>query len=209
MGLRRRKPVRVPMLTPVHRRKSQQWTCERQNWTMEQWKKICREEHKKKHPDASVNFSEFFEKCSERWKIISAKEKAKFEELAKQDKVRYDREMKNYVPPKGKKKKRTKDPSAPKRPPSAFFIFCADHRPKIKSENPGLSIGNIAKKLVEMWNNTSAEDKQPYEEKAARMKEKYDKDIVAYHGKGKPVPATATKAKKKDEEEDKEEDDDE
>ncbi|KPP58523.1 hypothetical protein Z043_123642 [Scleropages formosus] len=137
------------MLTPVHRRKSQQWTCERQNWTMEQWKKICREEHKKKHPDASVNFSEFFEKCSERW----------------------------------------------------------------KSENPGLSIGNIAKKLVEMWNNTSAEDKQPYEEKAARMKEKYDKaslpDIVAYHGKGKPVPATATKAKKKDEEEDKEEDDDE
>lgn len=29
----------------------------------------CREEHKKKHPDSSVNFSEFSKKCSERWKV--------------------------------------------------------------------------------------------------------------------------------------------
>ncbi len=29
----------------------------------------CREEHKKKHPDASVNFAEFSKKCSERWKV--------------------------------------------------------------------------------------------------------------------------------------------
>lgn len=48
---------------------------------------------------------------------MSAKEKGKFEELAKQDKIRYEREMKNYIPPKGEKKKRTKDPNAPKRPP--------------------------------------------------------------------------------------------
>lgn len=31
----------------------------------------CREEHKKKHPDTSVNFSEFSKKCSERWKVYS------------------------------------------------------------------------------------------------------------------------------------------
>lgn len=122
----------------------------------------CREEHKKKHPDASVNFSEFSKKCSERWKVkkitvdthnfthtgtlrknfnyrnrifsfncildylkltvlspktMSPKEKGKFEDMAKQDKVRYEREMKNYIPPKGHKKKRFKDPNAPKRPP--------------------------------------------------------------------------------------------
>ncbi|XP_029111438.1 high mobility group protein B1-like isoform X2 [Scleropages formosus] len=198
MGLRRRKPDRVPMLTPVCRRKHQQWTRERQNCTMEQCKKSCREEHKKKHPDASINFSEFSKTCSERWKAMSAKEKVKFEDLAKQDKVCYEREMESYVPPKGMK--RTKDPSVPKRPPSALFIFCAGHFPKIKSGNPGLSIGDIAKKLGEMWNSTSAEDKQPYEEKAAKLKEKYDKDIAAYHGKGKPAPATVTKAKKSDDE---------
>ncbi|KAF4086400.1 hypothetical protein AMELA_G00106440 [Ameiurus melas] len=78
----------------------------------------CREEHKKKHPEASVNFSEFSKKCSERWKTMSPKEKSKFEDMAKQDKVRYEREMKNYIPPKGEKKKRFKDPNAPKRPPT-------------------------------------------------------------------------------------------
>lgn len=52
-------------------------------------------------------------------KTMSAKEKVKFEEMAKNDKVRYDREMKTYVPPKGAKKgkKMKKDPNAPKRPP--------------------------------------------------------------------------------------------
>ena len=35
----------------------------------------CLEEHKKKHPDASVNFSEFFKKCSERWTTMAAKKK--------------------------------------------------------------------------------------------------------------------------------------
>uniref|UniRef100_A0A8I6GJ73 High mobility group protein B1 pseudogene n=1 Tax=Rattus norvegicus TaxID=10116 RepID=A0A8I6GJ73_RAT len=144
----------------------------------------CREEHKKKHPDASVNFSEFSKKCSERWKTMSAKEKGKFEDMAKADKARYEREMKTYIPPKGETKKKFKDPNAPKRPPSAFFLFCSEYRPKIKGEHPGLSIGDVVKKLGEMWNNTAADDKQPYEKKAAKLKEKYEKDIAAYRAKG-------------------------
>ena len=36
MGLRSRKPDRVPMMTPVHRRKRLQWARERRNWTLEQ-----------------------------------------------------------------------------------------------------------------------------------------------------------------------------
>lgn len=38
-----------------------------------------------------------------------------------------------------------------------------------------MTIGDIAKKLGEMWNSSSAEVKQPYEKKAAKLKEKYDK----------------------------------
>lgn len=53
---------------------------------------------------------------------MSPKEKGKFEDLAKLDKVRYEREMKNYIPPKGHKKKRYKDPNAPKRPP---YVSCS------------------------------------------------------------------------------------
>ncbi|CAO2637222.1 High mobility group protein B1 [Lemmus lemmus] len=155
----------------------------------------CQEEHKKKHPDASVNFSEFSKKCSERWKTMSAKEKGKFEDMAKADKARYEREMKTYIPPKGETKKKFKDPNASKRPPSAFFLFCSEYRPQIKGEHPGLSI----------------DDKQPYGKKAAKLKEKYGKDIAAYRAKGKPDAAKkgvvkAEKSKKKKEEEDDEED---
>ncbi|XP_052590162.1 high mobility group protein B1-like [Peromyscus californicus insignis] len=130
-------------------------------------------------------------------------------------KAHYEREMKTYIPPaKGRPKKKFKDPNAPKRPPSAFFLFCSEYRPKIKGEHPGLSIGDVAKKPGEMWNNTAADDKQPCEEKAAEPKEKYEKDIAAYRAKGKPDAAKkgvvkAEKSKKKKEEEDEEEDEEE
>ncbi|CAI9534182.1 unnamed protein product, partial [Staurois parvus] len=174
----------------------------------------CREEHKKKHPDASVNFAEFSKKCSERWKTMSAKEKGKFEDMAKADKVRYEKEMKSYIPPKGESKKKFKDPNAPKRPPSAFFLFCSEFRPKIKGEHPGLTIGDVAKKLGEMWNNTPSEDKLPYEKKAAKLKEKYGKDVAAYRAKGKldvakKAPAKPEKSKEDDDDEEDDEEDEE
>ncbi|XP_073518590.1 high mobility group protein B1 [Phyllobates terribilis] len=174
----------------------------------------CREEHKKKHPDASVNFAEFSKKCSERWKTMSAKEKGKFEDMAKADKVRYETEMKVYMPPKGESKKKFKDPNAPKRPPSAFFLFCSDFRPKIKGEHPGLTIGDVAKKLGEMWNNTASEDKVPYEKKASKLKEKYKKDMALYRSKGKldtgkKAPAKPEKSKRAEDDEDDDEDEEE
>ena len=69
---------------------------------------ICREGHKKKNLETPVNFAEFSKKCWERWKTMSGKEKSKFNEMAKADKVQYDREMKDYGPAKG-----GKDPNAP------------------------------------------------------------------------------------------------
>ncbi|XP_043730895.1 high mobility group protein B2-like [Cervus elaphus] len=172
----------------------------------------CCEEHKK-HPDSSVNFAEFSKKCSERWKTMSTKEKPKFGDMAKSDKACYDREMKNYVPPKGDKGKK-KDPNAPKGPPSAFFLFCSEYCPKIKSEHPGLSIGDTAKKLGEMWSEQSAKDKQPYEQKAAKLKEKYEKGTAAYRAKGKSEagkkgPGRPTGSKKKNEPQDEEEEEEE
>ncbi|VTJ78458.1 Hypothetical predicted protein, partial [Marmota monax] len=85
----------------------------------------CREEHKKKHPDVSVNFSEFSKKCSERWKTMSAKEKGKFEDRAKVDKAHYEREMKTYIPPKGETKKKFRIPMHPRglRRPSSCSVL--------------------------------------------------------------------------------------
>lgn len=183
-----------------------------------------RDEHKRKSPDIPVNFSEFSKKCSVQWKSLTASEKSKFEDMAKVDKVRYDKEMKNYVPPKGvgKASRKKKDPNAPKRPPSAFFVFCSEYRPTVKSEYPSLSIGETAKKLGELWSKQSINDRAPFEQKAIKLREKYEKEVAAYRaggGASKKGPGRPTGSTKKaqaddddgddDEEDDEDEDDEE
>ncbi|XP_065806220.1 high mobility group protein B2b [Labrus bergylta] len=175
----------------------------------------CREEHRKKNPEQSVNFAEFSKKCSERWKGLTASDKKCFEDMAKADKVRYNSEMRDYVPPKGfgKRGRKRKDPNAPKRPPSAFFVFCSEYRPSVKQQYPGLSIGDCAKKLGEMWSKLSQSEKLPYEEKAQKLREKYDRDMVAYRGGGTAYPrnpgSSAQGGGEEDDDEGEDDDDDE
>ncbi|XP_035760373.1 high mobility group protein B2-like [Neolamprologus brichardi] len=155
---------------------------------------------------------------SKKWKSMSPEEKAKFEEMAKNDKLRYDQEMKSYVPPAGaeKGKKKKKDPNAPKGPPSVFFIFTSEHREKIKADNPGISNPDISKKFSEMWKKMSTTDKGPYEAKYAELKEKYEMEVAAYRpkgdswksGLGRPAAKKAEPADDDDDEDEDEEDED-
>ena len=81
--------------------------------------------------------------------------------------------MKNYVPLKEirKERKKNEDSDTHKRLPLAFFLLCSEYCPKIKSESLGLSTGNVARKLGEMWSEQTAQDRPPCEEKAAELKE--------------------------------------
>ncbi|KAL0993894.1 hypothetical protein UPYG_G00115290 [Umbra pygmaea] len=118
------------------------------------------------------------------------------------------KEKASYGAPGKRGKKVKKDPNAPKRPPSGFFVFCAEQRPKIKAQHPSFGIGDVAKKLGEMWNNLTDSNKQPYLAKAKKLKEKYQKDVADYKsGKGKPSGAGASKSKKADDDDDEEEED--
>ncbi len=80
--------------------------------------KICREEHNKRFPDQVVEFTEFSKKCAERWKVMTDKEKSKFNNMAELDRKRFSSEMATFNSSNdGVKKKRTrraKDPRAPK-----------------------------------------------------------------------------------------------
>jgi hypothetical protein len=61
------------------------------------------------------------------YKELSEKEMKKWEKKAEEDKKRYHREMETYVPAEdptgGKKAKKYKDPNAPKRNMSAYFLY--------------------------------------------------------------------------------------
>lgn len=86
-------------------------------------------------------------------------------------------------PPTGEITGKFKDPSVSKIGlwPLAFILFCSEYHPKIKGEHLGLSIGDVAKDLGGTWNSTAADNRQPHEKKAAKLKEKIGKkDIAAY-----------------------------
>lgn len=177
----------------------------------------CREEHKKKFPGESVVFAEFSKKCAEKWKMMSDKEKHRFEEMATKDKARYERDLATMPAGTGKvgrAGKRKKDPNAPKRALSGFFFFCNEERPKVRAMYPSYGVGDIAKEMGKRWE--VCPNKPKFEAMAVRDKERYEKDMVAYKA-GTYVANNAKKVAKPavpvddadDDEDDDEEDDDE
>ncbi|CAK8579315.1 unnamed protein product [Lathyrus sativus] len=77
-----------------------------------------------------------------------------------------------------KNKKKEKDPSKPKHPMSAYFLFTNDRRAAILAENKGVL--EVAKITGEEWKNMTEEQKRPYEEIAKKNKEKYAQEMEAY-----------------------------
>jgi len=76
--------------------------------------------------------------------------------------------------PRGPRKtKKLKDPSAPKRAPSGFMLFCADERPKVTDENSALSMTEVAKELGRRWAFLDMERKAVWEEKSKVGKSEY------------------------------------
>ncbi|KAG4302971.1 hypothetical protein PCANB_000731 [Pneumocystis canis] len=72
------------------------------------------------------------------------------------------------------KKRMKKDPNAPKRGMSAYMFFAQENRELVKTENPDASFGQIGKILGELWKNLSSKDKQPYENRAKKDKERFE-----------------------------------
>ncbi|XP_074651632.1 uncharacterized protein LOC141906286 [Tubulanus polymorphus] len=157
--------------------------------------KVIRAEHKKKHPNEHIVFAEFSKKCAEKWSQMTDKEKRRFQEMSLNDKERYEREMAGYEPqpgekPKRTKKKRTKDPNAPKRALSAFMWFCKDARKDVKEVSPELRMGEIAKVLSVKWK--TCPNKEYYEKQSDEDKQRYANAMRIYKSQkaGKPLPAT-------------------
>ncbi|XP_028042074.1 high mobility group protein D-like [Bombyx mandarina] len=109
----------------------------------------------------------------------------------------------------------------PKRPMSAYLLWLNSARSKIKDDNPGLKVTEIAKKAGEIWR--SMYDKSEWEEKAAKAKEQYIVDLESFNANGggpvekkkktqkrgkKAKPAPKTKKVKQDAEDDDDDDDD-
>lgn len=136
--------------------------------------------------EGQVNFTAFSKECADRWKHMDDGDKRPFNDKSASDKIRYDREMSGYVPPmkeknaKGGRRRAKKDPDAPKRNLSAFFLFSRDERGAIKQEHKDWSVGKIAQALAAIWKTISPADKAKYDAEAAQEKQRYMREMAIF-----------------------------
>lgn len=89
-------------------------------------------------------------------------------------------------------KKKPKDENRPKRPPSAYMLWFNETRDKIKTDNPGITFAEIGKKGGEMWKALGTSDKEQWDKKAAKAKDKYVEAMKAYVESGGGTKREAT-----------------
>ena len=122
--------------------------------------------------DATV--TSISKRSAEMWKGLSAEERAVWDEIAFQDKKRYLMEKSQYTGPWQVPWKRVKkDPSAPKRPMSAFLYFSQGKRTEIKNERPDIKNTEVSRVLGEMWRNLSDDERAPYVDRERNQREIY------------------------------------
>merc|ERR1711935_826671 len=142
------------------------------------------------NPDSKIVFGDFMRTCGAKWKTLDDTAKAPF--AAKADAKRHAVEMEDYMPEGGgsvKKRKVKKDPNAPKRPQTAFFLFSAEFRAEVRANLPeGVTgIGEVAKELGRRWGELGEVEKSGYQRQAATNKEQYERDMEAYNDENSHV----------------------
>jgi len=93
----------------------------------------------------------------------------------------------------GKGGKPMKDPNAPKKPLSAYFLFSQEERLKVKAEFPDYSITEVAKELGRRWATIDPTIKQSYEQRYQESRRQYEQALQAYKPQKKKKDPNAPK----------------
>ena len=112
---------------------------------------------KREHPD--LDAKDTLKALGALWKNADEDIKAKYQELANEDKARFKEEMENYVPTevvekdkKEKDKKVKKPKGAPKNARSAYIFYSQDARAIVKKENPEMNGKEVMTEMELMQN---------------------------------------------------------
>lgn len=149
-----------------------------------------REKVKTDHPDMGAK--EILSELGRRWKALTDDDKVQYNEIAKEDKERYEREKEVFLKTHlsiymddqdskaGKRKK--KDPNAPKRPRSAYILFVNDYRPKVVEEtkDEGIKQTEIMSRVAKLWKAATQDVKEKYYLLAQEEKDKYQEAMANY-----------------------------
>ncbi|KAI9176761.1 hypothetical protein LWI28_006837 [Acer negundo] len=113
-------------------------------------------------------------------KVVSVAQKKPDAEILKKRKAE-NKTTKEKAP---KKTAARKDSNAPKRPPTAFFVFMEDFRKSYKESCPdNKSVSAVGKAGGEKWKSLSEDEKASYIKIAGQRKADYEKACEAYRKK--------------------------
>jgi len=164
-----------------------------------------REELKKSDPTMKV--TQVAKEAGARWRALSAEDKKPWQEKATAAKKEWQTKMDAYLASeegkwlrkdkeengeaedgesgakkKGKRKKK-KDDGAPKKPQSAYFLYLASVREAIKKEFEISKASDVAREGGKKWKALSDEDKKPFVDEAAKLKEEYKVKVEEFNKK--------------------------
>jgi len=154
---------------------------------------------KEENPEAK--FGDLAKLMSAEWKEVSGTDRDRWDQLAAEDKERYQREMETYEPPsdledsdsdsdsdapkkKKEKKGAKKDPNAPKRAMTAYILYSNATRADVKAENPEAKFGDMARMISTNYKALPADERAYWDGKNAEEKERYAKQKASYDANG-------------------------
>ena len=76
----------------------------------------------------------------------------------------------------GKRKRKLKDPNAPKRPPSSYILYQNEIRQQIKKEHPEMTNSELLAFISKQWAEMDESEKARYNNMCAAAKESYTRD---------------------------------
>ena len=126
----------------------------------------------------SDSLGEVTKELARKWREIGkngGEEMEKYENLAKADKMRYEKEMEIFNSSSSNKKSITSSEvkKSQKRAPSAYMLFCSENRKNIRDEHgEKKSFVETTKELAKMWKECDTETRKLFEAKAAEAKAK-------------------------------------
>jgi len=149
-------------------------------------KKNIREEGKpKKSPSAFILFcnenrakvreenpkekiSQITSILSKMWNELKDKDKKKYQKKADKLKEKYQEEVEQW-----KAEREKTNPTKPKRPHTAFIIYCNDYRSQVKKDNPEMKATQVVSELGKMWRKIKDKEKSKYIKLAEERKKDY------------------------------------
>uniref|UniRef100_A0A1J3K9V9 High mobility group B protein 6 n=1 Tax=Noccaea caerulescens TaxID=107243 RepID=A0A1J3K9V9_NOCCA len=163
--------------------------------TGEEWKSLSDkqkapyEEVAKKNKETYLQAMEVYKRTKEEEAMSQKKEEDELLKLHKQEalqllkkKEKTDNLIKKTKETK-KKKNENVDPNKPKKPASSYFLFSKDARKALTEERPGTSSSTVTALISVKWKELGEEEKQVYNEKAAKLMEAYKKELEDYNKK--------------------------